>query len=232
MENKLSIIIPVFNEEGRIGKLLSYLLTNASEENVTEIIVVDGGSTDKSKEIVSRFEKVTLLNAPKGRARQMNFGAQYAKGDILYFLHADTFPPSNFDEQIILEVKRHNAGCFRLKFDQPNHFLLKIAPWFTQLHSRLFRGGDQSLFIAKKDFESLNGYDERYTIYEDVEFINRIYKRFSFEIINDYVVTSERKFNKNGTWNLYIHFLVIHTMYWLGASPESLYEYYLKNIRE
>lgn len=232
-KNKISIIIPVLNEAVYILKFLSYLTANFSKENIQEIIVVDGGSTDNSQKIISSFEEVILLNSPKGRARQLNVGAQAAKGGILYFLHADSFPPpKDFDIKIIKHITRYHTGCFRLKFENPNHFLLKISSWFTRFNFSLFRGGDQSLFIRKKDFISLNGYNEQYVIYEDIEIINRIYKRFTFRIIPDYVTTSERKFRKNGIWKLHFNFLMIHLRSWLGASPESLYQYYDKHIQD
>ena len=86
----------------------------------------------------------------------MNYGAKLAKGDILYFLHADSFPPANFDQQIINEIDKNNyAGCFRLKFDNDDHFLLKISSWSTRINLQLFRGGDQSLFITKAIFNEI-----------------------------------------------------------------------------
>lgn len=231
MSDKLSIIIPVINEAAYIGRLLRWITDHASKENIAEILLVDGGSTDSSLEIIATFKNVILLNSPKGRAKQLNYGASQAKGDILYFLHADSFPPSNFDEQIIQAVRKGNTGSFRLKFEHPNHFLLKIAPWFTQFNYQLFRGGDQSLFITKQQFESLGGFDERYIIFEDIELIQRIYRQFPFIVIDDYVTTSERKFMKNGTWYLYYHFFMIHVKSWLGATPEDLFRYYSKNIQ-
>ena len=230
--DKISVIIPVLNEALYIGNLLDHLITNSSKENIEEIIVVDGGSSDDSKKIISSFEKVILLNAPRGRAKQLNFGAQEAKGAILYFLHADSFPPKGFDRAIVKETDRNNTGCFRLEFENPNHILFKIASWFTRFNYSLFRGGDQSLFIRKKDFDFLNGYNERYIIYEDIELISRIYNRFAFKVIPDYILTSERKFRKNGVWKLYYYFLMIHVKSWLGASPETLYQYYHKHIQE
>lgn len=231
MSDKLSIIIPVINEAAYIGRLLRWITDHVSEKNIAEILLVDGGSTDSSLEVIATFENVILLNSPKGRAKQLNYGASQAKGDILYFLHADSFPPSNFDEQIIQAVREGKTGSFRLKFEHPNHFLLKIAPWFTQFNYPLFRGGDQSLFISKQQFETLGGFDERYIIFEDIEFIQRIYRLFPFIVIDDYVTTSERKFMKNGTWYLYYHFFMIHVKSWLGATPDNLFRYYSKNIQ-
>lgn len=231
MSDKLSIIIPVINESAYIGRLLSWITDHASSENIAEIVVVDGGSTDDSLQIIAAFENVSLLNSAKGRAKQLNAGARLAKGDILYFLHADSFPPKGFDEQIIQAVREGKVGSFRLKFEHPHHFLLKIAPWFTQFNYQLFRGGDQSLFMTQEQFEALGGFDERYIIFEDIELIERIYRLFPFVVIDDYVTTSERKFNQHGSWYLYFHFFMIHFKRWLGASPEDLFRYYSKYIQ-
>ena len=101
----LSIIIPILNEEENIGKLLGHLIEYSLKENISEIIVVDGGSSDNSESIVKQFEQITFLKSEKGRAKQMNAGAKNAKGNILYFLHADSFPPKHFDQLIINEVE-------------------------------------------------------------------------------------------------------------------------------
>ena len=231
MKHRISVIIPMWNEFDHIEKLILHLKEYSTAENIEEIIIVDGGSTDGSPKLVSSFEEVILLESSKGRARQLNFGALHAKGTVLYFLHADTFPPRDFDKKILLEIEADNTGSFRLQFDHPYHFLLKIASWFTRFNGLWFRGGDQSLFLTKSKYENLRGFDERYTIYEDVEFIKRIIKKFNFKIINDYVTTSSRKFKKNGAWRLFFHFAIIHIKNYLGASPEDLHKYYVDYIQ-
>ena len=165
--NKISVVIPILNEAQTIGKLLRHLVENSSNSNHIELIVVDGGSSDGSQDIVSKFKYVTLLISEKGRAKQMNYGAKNATGNILYFLHADSFPPKYFDKLIISEVnKGHLAGCFRMQFDS-NHWWLRLASWLTQFSWRVCRGGDQSQFITKKLFEDIGGYNDDYIIYED-----------------------------------------------------------------
>ena len=95
--NKISIIIPILNEEKTIVSLLQHLFNNSSNNNISEIIIVDGGSTDQSYQLVLDYllinDKVVLLPSEKGRAKQMNIGAKHATGNILYFLHADSLPP-------------------------------------------------------------------------------------------------------------------------------------------
>ena len=227
----ISIIIPVLNEVKTIEELLFHLVDCADLKNINEIIVVDGGSTDGTKNIIQSLDlKIKLLNSEKGRAKQMNTGSSIATGDILYFLHADSFPPLNYDTHIINEVKKgNNAGCFRLQFDN-NHWWLRIASWLTQFSWRACRGGDQSQFITKALFEDIGGFDETYTIYEDNILINELYKRNEFVVINKKIKTSARLYKKHGVWKIQYHFLAIYLKRWNGATAVELYEYYKKHI--
>lgn len=228
----ISIIIPVLNEANNIGRLLLHLIENSSSENISEIIVVDGGSSDNSVEIVKNFTQtdINLISSAKGRAKQMNMGAKAAKGTIFYFLHADTFPPKNFDEFIIDKIKNGNqAGCFRMQFDS-SHWWLQLAGWFTQFNFKACRGGDQSLFISKSLFNKIGGYDENYMIYEDNILIGELYKRNHFTVINKKITSSARLYKKVGIWKLQFHFWIIHIKNWLGASADEMLAYYKKNI--
>ncbi|UPS92151.1 TIGR04283 family arsenosugar biosynthesis glycosyltransferase [Bizionia sp. M204] len=233
MINSISIIIPMLNEAENIASVLEHLLENSTSKNIAEIIVVDGGSVDGSQNIVNKFvpsNKIHLLNAQKGRAKQMNFGAKHATGTILYFLHADSFPPKNFDNLIIHEVTKGNlAGCFRLQFDN-NHWWLQLAGWLTQFSWRASRGGDQSQFITKQLFTEIGGFDENFTIYEDNILINELYSRKQFVVIQDKIKTSARLYDKHGVWTLQYHFWTIYIKKWFGASADELYTYYQKYI--
>lgn len=226
---KISIIIPVLNEEEALDHLLPYLQRQAANFKHLEVIVSDGGSSDNTISVAKKYD-VSWIRSAKGRANQMNAGAKNATGQILYFLHADSLPPLHYDRVIIRAVNSGvHAGCFRLKFDVPNRFLAFFA-WFTRFNFLLCRGGDQSLFISQSLFTTLGGFNEAYKIYEDNEFIGRIYREASFKVLPQEVITSARKYKTNGTVRLQYHFAMVHLKKFTGASPESLYAYYKKHV--
>lgn len=226
---QISIIIPVLNEENSIERIITFLKENSDPKNIKEIVVVDGGSSDRTLDITSKLG-VQLVQSPKVRAKQLNFGAKIALGEILYFLHVDTLPPKDFDQSILNAIITGSAaGCFRMKFDSQSKFLAFFA-WFTRLNFKVCRGGDQSLFITKSLFEEAGGFNENYTIYEDNEFTDRLYKLVDFKILPRHVITSARRHKARGEVALQYHFGMIHLKNYLGAGPEQLYDYYSRKI--
>lgn len=232
----ISIIIPVLNEEASIGHLLSHLTANAHVNNIAQIIVADGGSIDTTKSIVldaaeNNLTSILFIPSEKGRAKQMNSGAKHANGSILYFLHADSFPPQHYDQLILDEVEKGNpAGCFKMRFDS-NHWWLRLASWLTHFNWRASRGGDQSQFITRSLFDEIGGYDENFIIYEDNMLINELFKRKKFVVIQEWLDTSARLYREKGIWYLQYHFWAIYVKKWLGADADELYAYYVKHIK-
>lgn len=227
---QISIVVPVLNEENTIANLIAYLKENSTPTNIAEIIVVDGGSTDNTILQIASAKDVKIVRSKKGRAVQMNLGAQNAKGNLLYFLHADTIPPKGFDRSIIEAfTSGSKAGCFQMKFDSTSR-VLKFFAWFSRFDHKMCRGGDQSLFVFKNLFEEMGGFNESYTIYEDNEFISRLYNLTAFNVLPQVVKTSARKYEQHGILTLQYYFGVIHFKKLLGAGPEELYDYYKRKI--
>lgn len=226
---QISIIIPVLNEEASIGSILAYLKNNSTKKNIKEILIIDGGSTDDTVAIATQIN-CSIIISPKGRAKQMNIGAKQADGDILYFLHVDTLPPKNFDSSILEAIANGSqTGCFQMKFDSKSRFLSFFA-WFSRVNHKLCRGGDQSLFITKTLFEKSEGFNEDYVVYEDNEFIGRLYEMVPFKILPRHVKTSARRYEERGEVILQYHFGMIHLKNYFGAGPEQLHDYYKRKI--
>jgi rSAM/selenodomain-associated transferase 2 len=225
-----SVVIPTYNEAGQIAKTISQTHVAAGHQEM-EIIVVDGGSTDATLTIAGECGAITVKSDRKGRAVQMNKGAAQAKGEILYFLHADSMPPRGFADQILnICHKGVVGGCFRLAFDY-NHWFLKANCWFTQFDVNAVRFGDQSLFVTKEVFVKIGGFREYLQMMEDQEIIHRIKKQGRFKVMDDVVITSARKHINNGVFRTQGIFYRIWALYYMGYSQNQLLKLHRKLIR-
>ena len=226
----ISVIIPAYNEEAVIGELLEYLGKN-STGFVDEIIVCDGGSSDSTREIAEQAGAKVVVSDLKKRSAQLNRGAEAAQSEVLYFLHADTFPPPGFDRMIRDSVTSGNlSGCFRLKFDS-SHPVLKFYSWFTRFSPACIRFGDQSLFVTSELFHDIGGYQEELIVMEDQEIVRRLMKASAFTIIPRNVVTSARKYVTTGVVRLQLIFTIIVTGYYFGADQKTLYHFYKSSLQ-
>lgn len=224
----ISIIIPTYNEENAIQELLQYLKKHA-DSSVTEILVVDGQSSDTTLKKVKETGCRCVISPEKGRASQMNFGADITTGDILYFVHADSFPPESYTSDILKKVEEGaESGCYRVVFNS-NKWLLKINAWFTRFDRLMYRGGDQTLFIRRELFEELGGFKD-YAIMEDFEMIRRLRKRGTFDIIPKAAVVSARKYKENSYLKVNFINLIIFLMFRVGASQETMVHAYQQLI--
>jgi len=222
-----SIIIPVFYEAKIINTLLDSLDQLKSDESF-EIFVVDGSPTQDTLQVISK-KNVMKYISPQGRGRQMNEGAAHATGDILIFLHADTFLPFNALSliQTALENQHYVGGAFTLDIQSQNP-LLKMIAAFSTLRSRLTRApyGDQAIFLRKSYFDTIGGYRD-IPLMEDVELMRRIKKKKGeIIILSTPVITSDRRWNQEGMLYTTVRDLIIIFLYWCGVSAEKLAKFY------
>jgi rSAM/selenodomain-associated transferase 2 len=218
---KLSVIIPTLNEAENIKELIP-LLHKYGGDFITEIIVVDGGSEDKSCEIAQNLGARVLKSELSSRAVQLNLGANMATASTFYFVHADTRPLKSFatDLQKAL-IEGHKAGCFRYQFDS-NTFLLRLNSWFTRFNGIFSGGGDQTLFITRDFFNTLGGYDVRFCFMEDFELVKRIKRKTKFHIIPKAITVSARKYRANSWLRVQLVNLFVFTLFHVGVAPEKL----------
>ena len=218
----ISIIIPVLNEAAIIKQTLEQF-----HDSEVEVLVVDGGSKDNTVAIAQQMAQVITVKG-KGRAGQMNAGADLARSEILLFLHADTQLPSNFVELVTQTIDRKNtvAGAFELAIDGANTSL-RLIERLVKMRSRLFSlpYGDQAIFIFKKTFVEVGGFADL-AIMEDFEFIKRIKKKGKIAIAPAAVTTSGRRWQKLGVWQTTLINQSIIAGYYLGISPTKLGDFY------
>ncbi len=198
---RLSVIIPALNEERGIGEVVADTQRGLGVGD--ELIVVDGGSVDGTRE-TAQAAGARVVASERGRGLQMNRGAELASGDVLLFLHADTRLPVGFRDGIVaaleLGVGEPGWGRFDLRFDEAGPALRLIA-WLINHRSRWTGGatGDQALFVRQSVFRELGGYNEP-LLFEDVDICRRLRSASTMAIPTGRVTTSSRRWRNSGTW--------------------------------
>ena len=222
---KISIIIPCLNEEESILQTLMPLQT--MREHGHEVIISDGGSTDKTCELALPYVD-TLIASPKGRAQQMNTGALQANGDVFWFLHADTIAPENADQYINQVIKYNHSiwGRFNVHLSGQK-FQFRIIEFLMNLRSCLtgIATGDQGIFVLRSYFKELNGY-KNISLMEDVEISKRLKKIKKPACIKHKITTSSRRWEKHGILRTIFLMWKLRMAYYLGASEDKLASQY------
>ena len=230
----VSVVIPAYNEEKALPHTLGALLRQRGD---FEVIVVDGGSTDRTREVVQEFTLSTqhsalksfqFLTALKGRASQMNTGAIQASGDWLLFLHADTVLPTgaiqSLNEMGVDQTVQAGGFMHQFSGDDWRLKLISFLDNFRCIRSRIIYG-DQALFVRRALFERLGGFPS-VRILEDVAFCEKLIKVTNPLILSSSVVTDARKFLKMGIWRSFVRVLLIilHVEFRLPVLPRAFFQ--------
>ncbi len=242
----ISVVIPVLNEEG----FLPTTLSQTAALGFDELIVVDGGSQDRTLDMVEQFKvqsskfvvepstsrmtdhesrpSVTLLVSPSGRARQMNAGAAASRGDIILFLHADTLLPQ--DAKSAIEQALTDPGCvggrFDVRFDR-DQGLGRVIGLMMNVRSRWtgIATGDQAIFVRRQIFEQLGGFADL-PLMEDVDFTRRLKRAGRIAALRHMVITSYRRWEARGPWRTILLMWSLRILYWMGVNPHRLAQFY------
>ena len=220
---QISVIVPVLNEEKSIAATLAALLLLAPYE----IITVDGGSSDRTREIAVGFQ-VKTISSERGRARQMNRGAREASGDVLLFLHADTrLPPTALSDIAgAMADPLQVGGRFDIVLDG-KHWMLPLVGRLISYRSRLSKvaTGDQALFARREVFQRIGGFED-IPLMEDIAFCRALKRQGAVACLRSRVVTSARRWEADGVWRTIFRMWMLKLLYLTGVSPARLKQFY------
>jgi rSAM/selenodomain-associated transferase 2 len=220
---EISIVIPTLDE----ATSLAQTLIAARERGAGELIVADGESRDATRDVAARLADAVVL-APRGRAAQMNAGAAAARGDVLLFLHADTRLPDGFADAVARALADPHVvgGHFAVALNAPG--------WRYRLTERLISGrsrltgvatGDQAIFVRRSVFEALGGFAPL-PLMEDIDLMRRLKRSGRVAALDERVVTSARRWERDGFWRTVLLMWSLRLAYYAGISPTALARFY------
>jgi len=235
MTPSLSIIVPTLNEAGSIEQVLTSV--RALDRKLSlglELIVVDGGSQDNTKTLAEPLAD-QVIDAPRGRARQMNAGAAAASSDYLLFLHADTVLTSAAAKELKVALAREPVwGRFDVRIEsssednttgttENNAGMFRVISFMMNHRSRLtgIATGDQAIFVRRDVFESIGGFTDQ-PLMEDIELSKQLCKHAKPTCLRGPVITSGRRWEANGVWATIFLMWRLRWRYWRGQSAEEL----------
>lgn len=218
---RLSLILPLLNERALLPELIAHLCPWRQREDC-EVILVDGGSSDGSAELL-RAAGFQVLSGERGRALQMNRGAAAASGDILLFLHADSRLPAQALPLIEASMAGRKCwGRFDVRISGRSRWFPLIAA-LMNLRSRVtgIATGDQAIFVHRETFHALGGFAQQ-PLMEDIELSRRLLRLSRPACIRARVCTSGRRWQANGVWRTVLLMWRLRLAYWCGVPVEKL----------
>lgn len=222
--NRISIIIPALNESEGIEDTLRSLIS--LRQSGSEVILVDGGSTDRTVELSAPLVDL-VVTSTRGRSIQMNKGAAVSTGDVLLFLHADTFLPDNAEQHVLEAI---NGGAQWGRFDvqlRGDSLMLGLVGLMMNFRSRMtgIATGDQAIFVTRDSFKEIGGYQE-IALMEDIAFSRQMRRRSRPACLRQKVSTSGRRWEKHGIFRTIVLMWSLRLRYFLGANPSKLADKY------
>ncbi len=227
----ISCIIPCLNERYELPAVLRLLGRAAERSSASvELIVVDGGSVDGSAELAAGWPGVQLECCVSLRAAQMNKGAAVAKGDILYFVHADTRPPLSCFGDIATAVgEGRHLGGYPFCFDSASQ-VLRLNSWMTNFNVIFTRGGDQSIYVSRDLFEDVGGFRENMTVMEEYSFLRDLsLQGAKYHLLESgRTLVSARKYDGRSWVRVQIANVCAMTMWRLGRPADDIRHTYAR----
>lgn len=231
---EISVIIPTYNEELSIAKTLEAL---SRLINISEVIVVDGGSSDLTAKFVKNYTQVKNLRLVQmdepNRGKQLHEGTKYAKGDIFWFVHADTRPQQGCGRQIkgVMKYSAVVGGNFEVIFEGQSR-AAKFMTWlYPYLRSWGLVYGDSAFFIRREVYEKIGGF-KSIGAFEDLDMYHRLRKQGRFYHLSQSVTSSARRFENSFFPLTFARWSFLQMLYWFKFPPEKLAKYYLPVRKE
>jgi rSAM/selenodomain-associated transferase 2 len=222
----ISIIIPTLNEAHSLGATLK-AVAGLQQRGRVEVIVVDGGSMDETQEI-AREHGANLILSARGRGLQMRTGARAARGQVFWFLHADTVPPPRATEQILDALRRDAkimGGNFEISFDGTRRAARFLTWLYPQLRKLGLSYGDSAIFVRADIYREVGGF-KPFPLFEDLDLVRRLRKRGQLIHLPARVITSSRRFEGRSFVFTFARWSFLQALYWIGVHPRTLNRLY------
>ncbi len=218
-----SIVVPTLNEEVTVERTIAALARLHGDK---EIIIADGGSTDDTRHRAQGLA-TRVVESTAGRGPQMHAGATVSRGDVLWFVHADTTPPPAALDEIGRTLADPNVagGSFALTFDGGSRAARRLTAIYPHLRLLGLSYGDASIFVRHSVYDATGGF-RPYALFEDLDLIRRIKRHGRFAHLDCSITTSSRRFENRNFALVWTHWTMLQLLYWIGVSPNLLARWY------